>query len=70
MTAQNALTCSCRDVAAVTPHQGRPVLALLPTAHPEDEHADIEGDPQPVEDLGEQWKEWCESNQWHGPEPP
>ena len=24
----------------------------LATAHPQDEHADIEGDPQPVEDLG------------------
>jgi hypothetical protein len=28
VTAQNALTCSCRDVAAVTPHQGRPVLEI------------------------------------------
>jgi hypothetical protein len=60
VTAQSAPTCSCQDEAAETPQQGRLVLGPLPAAHPQDEHADIEGDPQPVEDLGQQWKERCE----------
>ena len=49
---QSAPTCSCLGVGAETPPQGRLGQAPLPTAHPQDEHADIEGDPQPVEDLG------------------
>ena len=60
LQAQSAPTCSCQGVGAETPPQGRLGQALLPTAHPQDEHADIEGDPQPVEDLGQQWEYRCE----------
>ena len=50
---QSAPTCNCRDGDAETPQQGRLEPAPLPTHPPQDEHADIEGEPPPVEELGQ-----------------